>query len=159
MKTSRFFIVVMFLFASAAPVWADDTAIVDSLKKRAVQGEAKAQLALGFTYAEGKLGVPQDYAEALKWFRLAAAQGIAQAQLMVGLMYSMGQGVPQDFVEAHKWLNLAAATYTNDKPNHDRAIKARDIVAADMTPAQIAEAQKLARGRGTHPHIADGQQS
>ena len=58
-------------------------------------------------------------------------------------MYSTGRGVPQDFVEAHKWLNLAAATHT-DKLQRDQAVKARDIVAADMTPAQIAEAQKLA---------------
>ena len=59
-------------------------------------------------------------------------------------MYAKGQGVPQDYVQAHKWFNLAAATSTS-KPDHDNAVKARDNVAARMTPAQIAEAQKLAR--------------
>ena len=54
-------------------------------------------------------------------------------------MYVKGQGVPQDYVIAHMWFNLAAA---RGKKN---AVKARDIVAAQMTPAQIAEAQKLAR--------------
>ena len=49
--------------------------------------------------------------------------------------------MPQDYVQAHMWLNLAAA--------HDDEVKlatvARDDVAAKMTPAQIAEAQRMAR--------------
>ena len=54
MKTRRFLVVVMWLFASAAPVWADDhAASVDLLKNRAAQGEAEAQTALGFMYANG----------------------------------------------------------------------------------------------------------
>ena len=94
-------------------------------------------------YYEGR-GVPQDYAEALKWFRLAAAQGDALAQYHLGLMYAKGYGVPQDHIEAHKWFTLAAASSTS-KPNRDRAVEARDKLAARMTPAQLAEAQKLAR--------------
>ena len=109
----------------------------------AAQGEAPAQHNLGNLYAEGR-GVPQDYAEALKWFRLAAAQGDALAQHNLGLMYAKGYGVPQDHIEAHKWFTLAAASSTS-KPNRDRAVAARDTEAARMTPAQIAEAQKLAR--------------
>ena len=44
----------------------------------------------------------------------------------------------EDYVQAHKWFNLAAAQGAADATKH------RDIVAAKMTPAQIAEAQKLA---------------
>jgi TPR repeat protein len=73
-----------------------------------------------------------------------AAQGDAEAQYSLGLMYQNGEGVPQDYVQAYKWFSLAAATYT-DKPNHDKAVKERERVAARMTPAQIAEAQRLAR--------------
>ena len=94
-------------------------------------------------YYEG-LGGPQDSAAALKWYRLAAAQGYARAQYSLGYMYANGEGVPQDHVQAHKWLTLATITFT-DKPERDEAIKARNSVAAQMTPAQIAEAQKLAR--------------
>jgi len=94
-------------------------------------------------YDKGQ-GVPQDSGEALKWYRLAAAQGDAVAQYNRGLMYANGQSVPQDYVQAHKWFNLAAATPI-DKSTQDEAVKARDSVAARMTPAQIAEAQKLAR--------------
>ena len=42
-------------------------------------------------------GVVQDYAEAEKWFRLAAAQGIANAQYNLGVLYHYGQGVVQDY--------------------------------------------------------------
>jgi TPR repeat protein len=144
MKTSRFFVVVLWLLAFAAPVWGDDlAAFVDSLKTRAAQGEAKAQTILAILYYEGR-GVPQDYTEALKWYRLAAAQGEALAQYHLGLMYAKGYGVPQDHSEAHTWFTLAAASSTS-KPNRDRAVAARDAEAARMTPAQIAEAQKRAR--------------
>src|SRR5713101_7021720 len=65
MKTRRFLIVVLFVFTSAPLVWANDQAAsVDSLKKRAAQGLARAQTSLGTMYAEGQ-GVPQDDAEAL----------------------------------------------------------------------------------------------
>ena len=59
-------------------------------------------------------------------------------------MYEMGYGVPQDYVQAYKWFSLAAATFT-EKQARDEAAKNRDSVAARMTLAQIAEAQKLAR--------------
>jgi len=60
-------------------------------------------------------------------------------EFKLGVIYTNGDGVPQDYVEAHKWFNLAAATGYKD------AIKERGIVARKMTPAQIAEAQRLAR--------------
>ena len=80
-----------------------------------------------------------DYATAIRLLRPFADKGNAGAQLVLGFMYELGQGVPQDYVQAHKWWNLAAAKGDAD------AVKNRDIVAAKMTPAQIAEAQKLAR--------------
>jgi hypothetical protein len=53
---------------------------------------------------------------------------------------------------AYKWLNLAAAQ------NHTQSIKARNEVAEHMTPAQIAEAQKLVKSpfftRNWHLFIA-----
>jgi len=68
MKTRRFLVVVMLLFASAAPVWAvDHTAFVNLQKKLAAQGDAQAQSALGFIYFQGE-DVPQD-AEAQKLAR------------------------------------------------------------------------------------------
>ncbi len=81
----------------------------------------------------------QDYAEAVKWYRLAAAQGNANAQLNLGFMYANGRGVLQDYTKAHALYNLAATK------GDAMAVKNRDIVAKRMTPQQIADAQKLAR--------------
>ena len=44
-------------------------------------------------------GVPQDYEEAIKWYRLAAEQGYASAQYNLGVMYDNGDGVPQDYAK------------------------------------------------------------
>lgn len=102
----------------------------------AAQGVAQAQHNLGVMYERGQ-GVPQNDAEAVRWYRLAAAQGFAQAQLNLGVMYYNGQGVTQNYVEAYKWWSLAAA---QDNRN---ATKNRDIVRTEMTPAQVAEGQRL----------------
>ena len=109
----------------------------------AAQGHALAQHNLGFMYTNGQ-GVPQDYAETMKWYRLAAAQGRAEAQNNLGFMYHNGRGVPQDYVQAHMWYNLAASRLSPGK-DRDAAVEYRDIVARKMTPAQLAEAQRLAR--------------
>ena len=84
-------------------------------------------------------GVAKDDAEAIKWYRLAAAQGIAQAQTNIGVMYAQGQGVAQDNVRAYMWFEVVAESGDAD------AIKNRDIAAKKITPPQIAEAKKLAR--------------
>jgi TPR repeat protein len=114
-------------------------------RKAADQGNAAAQYNLGLMYDNGH-GVPQDYAEAVKWYRKAAERGVATAQNNLGFMYGNGQGVPQDYVQAHKWYNLAGARFpASETENRNKAVENRDLVAALMTPAQIAEAQKLAR--------------
>jgi TPR repeat protein len=62
------------------------------------------------------------------------------------MMYAGGMGVPKDYVQAHMWLNLAAARFpASETKKRDIAVENRDDVATKMTPAQIAEAQKLAR--------------
>ena len=111
---------------------------INTLKQQAQKGDASAQFNLGVMYAEGQ-GVPQDYVQAVKWYRLAADQGDASAYSGLGYMYEFGQGVPQDYVQAHKWYNLAAAQ------GHAYGAKNRDLVAKQMTPQQIAQAQELAR--------------
>jgi hypothetical protein len=78
-----------------------------------------------------------DYATAVRLIRPLADQGEADAQNILGLMYYNGQGVPRDYVIAHMWLSLVAAG--------GNVTAARDFIAAKMTPAQMAEAQKLAR--------------
>src|SRR5439155_801159 len=105
------------------------------------QGNAVAQFALGVKYYYGE-GAPQDYAEAMKWYRKAADQGDTRAEFMVGFSYIRGKGVPTDFVQAHMWLSLVAAS---DGENQQVAAQQRDALATMMSRAQIAEAERLTR--------------
>ena len=57
----------------------------------------------------------------------------------LSMLYCIGRGVPQDYVTAHKWFNLAALKGSEDARHYRRE------VAAEMTPAQVAEAQRQAR--------------
>ena len=75
---------------------------VDVLRAQAEQGDASAQLGLGRRYEFGQ-GVPQDDAEAVLWYRLAAEQGNGFALSALG-----SQGVPQDYAEALRWDRLGA---------------------------------------------------
>ena len=73
----------------------------------AEQGLAKAQFNLGVMYEYGD-GVPQDYKEAVRLYRLAAEQGYARAQFNLGVMYEYGHAVPQDYTKAVRLYRLAA---------------------------------------------------
>jgi TPR repeat protein len=79
---------------------------LDLLKQHAEQGDAEAQFNLGVMYDNGD-GVAQNYAEAVRWYRLAAKQGYAVAQNYLGAMYDNGEGVERDHEEAVRWYRLA----------------------------------------------------
>ena len=118
---------------------------VEALRAKAEQGDAGSQSALGAEYYLGR-GMPQDYAEAAKWFRMAAEQGDAEAQYNLGVRYGTGQGVARDYVQADMWLNLAASrSQGEDLVESTESTKLRELLAEEMTPDQIAEAQRLAR--------------
>jgi len=102
------------------------------------QGNVVAQQRVGLMYESGQ-SVQRDYAEAVKWYRRAADQGSASAQWLLASMYEVGSGVPQDYVQAYMWCNLSAAQ------GFQLAKYRRAELERLMTPAQIAEAQKLAR--------------
>jgi len=132
------------MYADGRGVPQDYTEAINWYRKAAEQGYAGAQFNLGVVYANGQ-GVPQDYTEAVKWYRKASEQGNAGAQYNLGNMYAKGLRVrvPQDYVLAHKWFNLSASSLQGKY--HDNSVHNRDIIEKIMTPAQVAEAQKLAR--------------
>lgn len=57
----------------------------------------------------------------------------------LGIQYSTGQGVDLDYIAAHKWFNLAAMKGKRE------ALEWRTQLASEMTPSQVAEAQRQAR--------------
>ena len=113
-------------------------AALQGLRTLAGAGHASAQLNLGLMYDKGE-GVSRDAVQAVAWYRKAAEQGHASAQSNLGAMYARGEGVPKDLVIAYMWRNLAAAL------GDELGKSARDALEGSMTPAQIAEAQKLSR--------------
>ena len=137
---------------------------------------ALAGTACGGDFEDGNAAyLKNNYSDAIAKFKLAAAQGLAQAQYNIGFMYGKGRGVVQDYAEALQWFKLAAAQghakaqtnigfmYNNGQGVIQNVVRAhmwynlsaaggdadaakgRDLVAAKMTTQQIAEAQKLAR--------------
>ena len=111
---------------------------LEDVRTCAEQGDAGAQYNLGYMYTRGG-DLPEDYAEAVRWYRLAAEQGDVNAQYNLGAMYGNGDGVPEDIVFAYMWWNLAAAQ------GDEVAQENKDIIEQQMTRAQIAEAQRLSR--------------
>jgi TPR repeat protein len=104
----------------------------------AERGDTRAQYKIGVMFQRG-WGVASNYQEAVIWFRLAADQGNSDAQKALGFNFLYGRGVSRDYVRAHMWFNLAA--YGGNKS----AAFTRDLTAAKMTPAEVAEAEKLAQ--------------
>jgi TPR repeat protein len=70
---------------------------------------------------------------------LGQSPATADSFYELGIKYSVGADVAADFVSAHKWFNLAAMRGNKD------AITLRQEIAASMSPAEIAEAQRAAR--------------
>lgn len=83
--------------------------------------------------------VPPEHAQAVRWYRAAAKQGNAPAQLNLGMMYHEGLGVPQDLAAAHMWFDLAATNGIAE------AAAQRDLVSREMTATTLAEAVQRAR--------------
>ena len=111
------------MYASGRGVTEDVSEAAFWLRLAAEQGDADSQVKLGIIYATGRgpvvssmatvgldrgTSLPKDAAEAVRWWRRAAEQGDARAQVNLGFMYAEGQGVPQDDLEAARWYRLAA---------------------------------------------------
>jgi TPR repeat protein len=75
--------------------------------KLAEQGNARAQLQMGYQYAYGE-GVRQSHDQAVRWYRKAADQGNATAQNNLGGIYEDGLGVKEDWAEAVRWYRKSA---------------------------------------------------
>lgn len=126
------------MYYNGQGVLQDYAEAIQWFRKSALQGNPFAQSNVGYMYEKGE-GVPQDYLEAAKWYRQAAERGNAQAQFTLGYMYEKGLGMQQDEVQALMWFNLAAAQ------GDVKAKAASARITVWMSPAQIIEAQRLAR--------------
>jgi TPR repeat protein len=124
-------------------------------------------------YNDG-IGVEQDYAEAAKWYLLAANKGDGAAMYNLGVLYDTGSGVTKDRGEAIKWYRWAAGNmiaeaqinlgviYSEDNGEFENQTLAmmwlivatqngaelgsayQKIVSAKLTAAEISKAQAMA---------------
>ena len=85
-----------------------DEATIRGMKRRAEQGDAGSQYNLGCHYDYGRMGLPQDQAEARRLYQLAAEQGHARAAANLGCSHRDGEGGPVDLRRAAKWFKVAA---------------------------------------------------
>ena len=113
MKTNQLLFTVLLLvtatvFQLLAQQNEADRKVTAEIRAGADKGDAKARYELGRAFFSGALGVAKDEAEAVKWFRKAAEQNLADAQFSLGVCYAIGQGVTKDDAEAVKWFRKAA---------------------------------------------------
>ena len=111
----------------------------------------------------------------MRWYRLGAKQGYAQAQYALGVMYANGFSTLYNAKEAVRWYRLAAdqghakaqnnlglmyatsrGVLQDDKKahmwwniayanGHDKADHNINIITQRMTPAEISKAQDMAK--------------
>lgn len=117
-------------FTNSVPVFA----------RLAELGHPVAEWLLGNVYYFGQ-GVPLDFRTSLGWFEKAATQGCFAAYAPTAQMYEKGDGTPIDLGKAYMWYNIAVAQLPQGKERREM-IERREKVAALLTPAQLAAAQK-----------------
>jgi TPR repeat protein len=117
----------------------DEAAAMAWFRKAAEQGHAGGQFSLGSLYYGRK-----EYGPATSWYRRSAEQGNALAQIRLARMYAEGPGLARDDVQAYRWFAVAAMRGA-DSYARTNAAQGRDATAPKMTPAQVAEAERLVR--------------
>ena len=86
-----------------------------------------------------------DYQTAVRLYKPLANEGDPEAQYALGYMYRTGKGVRKDHVKAHMWFNIAISQLSPLEYDRRKLVESnRDLVAVQMTPDQIAKAEKWA---------------
>ena len=118
-----------------------------SLSERGDKGMA---VLVGTIYDFGQ-GVPQDDAEALKWYLQAAEAGNGNGQYRAASIYARSRQVPPDYVQAYKWLTLAMKSLPQqvsakaDELSSLQAELLRSEVAGLMSTSDIGVAESQAK--------------
>jgi uncharacterized protein len=80
-----------------------------------------------------------DYTEAAKFYRKAAEQGNATAQVLLGGMYKMGRGVIEDDTEAAKWYRKAAEQDDVSAQNDLAHMYSEGRGVTDLPPPEVVQ--------------------
>lgn len=121
----------------------------------AEKGDAGAQFNLGVLY-DNRLddnghSIGGNRTEAMKWLLQAAEQGLPRAQTKLAEMYADGEDASTDYVKAGTWFLVAAQNLSGAQ--RARADAGYERISGQMTAAQIAAAEELARNwESKQPH-------
>jgi len=99
---------------------------------------AEGQFLVGYALHAGR-GTAVNEAEAIVWYKKAAAAGHTTAQNNLGNAYWNGRGVEKDLIEAYKWFELAADRGQNN------AIRNRTSLKDQISEADLQEAIRRAK--------------
>ena len=151
--------------------WGDNEYDFSHSEIAAKQGDAMAQLRLGWEYSSGE-DVPKNDETATAWFRKAlvglrklADQGDAIAQLRLGEMYRKGEGTSKDDKEAGIWFEKSrmglqtaadqgdakAQEELGDCAFHGTCLSMDDAVAADWYRKAAMQGDSLFRPTQSTP--------
>jgi uncharacterized protein len=119
----------------------DDVEAARWYRKAADQGYHPAENNLGSAYTRGA-GVPRDLDQAMGLFRRAVQGGYLLALANLALCYDRAWGVPRNPLAAYIWYSIAASR--PDADSRGKAAIERDLLAKDISPAQLADAQRAA---------------
>jgi localization factor PodJL len=141
----------------------------ESLRQAALDGDANAAFIVATRFADGRT-VPQDYKAALRWYRIAAAKGLAPAQFRLGVILERGTGVTVGLDDARLWYERAAeagnvramhnaavlfASSERNKANYEKAAHwFGEAAAHDVKDSQFNLAVLYERGLGVGQDLA-----
>ena len=97
----------LYFMTVARKYWSPDDKVISDDTMGVGKLAAKAAAYLGRFHLRGE-GVEQNYAKALRWFKLGLQNGDSFCQYEIGLMYLLGLGVPKDPVTAAEYFKAAA---------------------------------------------------
>ncbi len=117
--------------------------------RAAKQGDADAQNNLGAMYDAGD-GIPENDAEAVKWYLLAAEQGNSIAQNNLGAMYFAGEGIEENQVEAYKWFFISGEL-GNDDGRGNSEFAGESMISGEILKAKMLGREWLAEFENSGP--------
>ena len=164
-------LLALFLAGCGKGTSGSSSASAGDLEKKAAGGDRFAQAELGRRYLEGRGGVSVDYAQAARWLRSAAEQGVAEAQYHLGTLAEAGRGLPKDDTNALSWFRQAAerghadaqyslalmyATGRGTPKRKEESVKwFRASAEQGLAEAQFNLAQRYQHGQGVATNLVE----
>ncbi|MGI9401525.1 MAG: peptidoglycan-binding protein [Rhizobiaceae bacterium] len=116
----------------------DITGAAKWYEEAAKNGNALAMHNLAVLYTSGLVDGTPNMKKAIDWFEKAAALGVKDSQVNLGIINAQGLGLTADLTNAYKWFAIAAKGGDTD------AAGKRDSIANAMPPERLSEARGAA---------------